>query len=996
MAEVSLGLLPRAPDSFDPDFAAVARDLRTAIEGEVRFGRHDRMLYATDASLYQVEPLGVVVPRSVDELEPIVRIAARHGLSLLPRGGGTSLAGQTVNRSLVIDCSAYCRGIADIDAEARTARVEPGVVLDQLNASLAPRGLAFGPDVATSTHATLGGMIGNNSAGARSILHGRTVEHLIGLDAILADGTRVRLEEGAAARDERVHDLTRRVVEVVTPLATRIRARFPRIVRHVDGYNFDLLLDQIERSSPGGFDRVNLAHLVCGSEGTLAITREATLNLVPLPRARGLAIASYGSLDAALADLSAILATRPSAVELLDEMVIDLAKKNREYRRYVDLLPLTREGEARACLYVEYSVDDEAELLGRFEALRQAIPGAGLEVFDRPRAVASAWKLRKAGEPILHAMTGGRKPLSFIEDTAVAPEALPEFVAEFRAIVERHGTAAAYYAHASVGCLHIRPFLDPHEEADRRAMEAIAREVTDLVRRHGGALSGEHGDGRARSHLLERFYGPEICEGFRKVKAIFDPENRLNPGNLVTPAPMAEALRVKPGERTLRVPEVETYFRYEKDHGFAEAVELCNGAGVCRKMEGGSMCPSYRALRDERHATRGRANALRLAITGQLGDEAGGAPAWGNADTLQTLDLCLSCKACKTECPSNVDVARLKAEYLAQSFDAGTRPGWRTRIFGNVRAVNRLGSAVAPLANAMSRGLAGRVGKGILGIDPRRSLPPFGPSLAKWFRRSEFVGRDASRPAVVLLPDCFAMYNEPGVGRAAIELLDRLGYRVVLPETGCCGRPLISLGLLREARPVIERTGRDLLRTMREERALGLVALEPSCLSAIKDDWLDLRLDLPDGDRTWLAERSMLVEEFVNDRWEDHPRRPRPTVATRRVLLHGHCHQKALWGAESSADALGRVCGEGLATLDSGCCGMAGAFGMTRERYALSMAVGERSLFEALRAEPDAAVAAPGTSCRHQIFDALGRRALHPVEVLAEALDVERPGASGG
>ena len=966
------------------DRRETADDLGALVEGVVRFGRHDRMLYATDASIYQVEPLGVVIPASIEDVQRVVVYCAKHALPILPRGGGTSLAGQAVARAVVVDLSVSCGRLLALEAGARSATVEPGLVLDRLNEAAAPCGLMFGPDVATSAQATLGGMIGNNSAGAHSILYGRTVEHLDGVDVLLADGTRLTLARGAADTDQRVATLTRRVADVVRPLASEIRSRYPKTTRRVNGYNLDLVLDQLERSRPGGFDQVNLAHLLCGAEGTLGLVTGARLRLVDAPRHKGLAIVALPGVDEAIEALRAILETGPAAVELIDDVIISLARRNKECRRSIDLLPVLRADAPGAVLYVEYFGDDQAAVEACLDELTRRVAPAPVNCYTEPGAMEAAWKLRRAGEPLLHAMPGHRKPLTFIEDTAVDPRALAEFVAAFRAIVAAHGTTAAYYAHASVGCLHIRPMIALREPADRAAMEAIAIEVTDLVRSFGGALSGEHGDGRARSHLLRRFYGDAICDAFAAIKAIFDPDNRMNPGNIVDPAPMTRALRVDSG----RAPAVRTYFRYEAEHGFESALEMCNGAGVCRKRKGGTMCPSYRALLDERHATRGRGNALRLAITGQLSAD-GRTPAWDDAETIETLDLCLSCKACKAECPSSVDVARLKAEYTAQRFAATGRVPLRTRVFGRVRRLNRLGSAIHPLANALARfGPTSATLRLTLGIDRRRSLPPLGQSLYRWIEKRASPRGDGD-PVVVLLPDCFTTYSEPQTGRAAVEVLERLGYRVVLPTAGCCGRSLISTGMLGEAQSECRATAEALIRCVARHDAVAVVGCEPSCVSAITDDWTDLDIDLDPGTVCDLAERTCLVEHFIESHWDRHPIAPRPSPWTgAEVLLHGHCHEKALWGMQPTTTLLRRLLGGSLHVIEAGCCGMAGAFGYTTDHYDLSMAIGELDLFPALREQPQATILAPGTSCRHQIRDATARRALHPIEVIERILQV--------
>lgn len=996
-SDIRLPVLPSSVASpSEAKRSQIARDLAALIEGDVRFDRHYRMLYATDASLYQVEPIGVVCPRNIAEAEKVLEYCAAHELPVLPRGGGTSLAGQTVNTAVVIDFSAYCRNLLEVNASQRFARVEPGIVLDHLNAQLAPYGLQFGPDVATSSHANIGGMIGNNSAGAYSIMYGRTVEHLLALDVMLADGTKLRLDEGASERDGRVRDLTQRIANVVLPREREIEKRFPKIIRHVDGYNLDLILQQLRDSTPGTFDRVNLAKLICGSEGTLAVTLEATLNLVPQPKRRGLAIVGFADVEQALHSLIAILDTKPAAVELIDDVVIDLALKNTEYQRYVELLPKPPTGTAGAVLYVAYFADDDLQLQQRFDELQSRFAQQRINCYTDPAAMLQAWKLRKAGEPLLHGLHGPRKPLTFVEDLAVDPHRLADFVRDFRELVKRYGTRAAYYAHASVGCLHIRPLVNIRDERDRIMMQRIAEESADLVMRYGGALSGEHGDGRVRSHLLERYYGKEVCDAFRAIKAIFDPHNRLNPGNIVSPTPdeMLENLRVKPGDQFVEVPPVKTYFRYEKEHGFAEAVELCNGAGVCRRMKNGTMCPSYRATLDERHATRGRGNALRLAITGQFSTD-GRTPAWNDPDTLETLSLCLSCKACKSECPSNVDIAKLKAEYLAQSYAASGRIPLTARVFGHIRLLNRLGSAMYPIANAVGKFAPMKmIVDRLLGLHPKRALPHFDRSLYRWM--ASRTQPNQSAPAVVLFPDCFTVYNEPHIGRAAVLTLEALGYRVVLPKLGCCGRSLISTGLLAQAISTCRRTAQQLLECVKQEQAVAVVGCEPSCVSAIKDEWLDLDMGIDPDALHELAAITAMVEQFIEAAWERHPRAAE--IDTRHfartdsdqppVLLHAHCHQKALWGEESSSQALARVLGQRLRVLDSGCCGMAGSFGYMNDHYDVSIRIGEQSLFGPVRETPEAIVLAPGTSCRQQLHDALGRKAQHPIELIAQELGV--------
>ena len=982
---------PALSPEFDRD--GVARAFASAVEGEVRFGLHDRLLYATDASLYQVEPLGVFIPASTDDAVRGVRFCLSRDLPILPRGGGTSLAGQCTNRAVVMDFSSRCNRLLETDAASRSCRVEPGITPDDLNEKLAPTGLFFAPDPATSKHANVGGCIGNNAAGARSILYGRTSENLISVDACLADGFVARLEAGAASRHEHIGRLTRRVVDVVLRNRAAIRERFPKTVRRNAGYNLDLILNQIE-ASRGDLDGVNLAHLLAGSEGTLAVTLGAQLKLQPRPKLKGLALLSFSDLDPAIEATVPILTTGPSAVELLDDTVIDLARANIEYRKYVDLMPQPNSGVLRAILYVEYYGNSSEELSAKFESLRRLFPAVAMKEVVDAASMASAWKLRKAGEPLLHGVAGARKPITFIEDNAVPVEHLVEFVRRLREIVTRHGTRAAYWAHASVGVLHVRPLIDIHDEADRQRMQSIAVETADLAKSLGGVMSGEHGDGRVRGPLLERFYGPVLMQAMREIKEIFDPRNLLNPGNIVEPRPIesiAENLRIEPAGVPLSFPDVNTFFTYDDQHGFEGAIEMCNGSGVCRKKSGGTMCPSYMGTLDERHSTRGRGNALRLAITGQL-TPGSNEPAWNDVETIKTLDLCLSCKACKTECPSNVDISRLKAEYTAQRFRQNGSAPLKAMLLGHFRPLARIGSLTPGIANWMNSSAIGRtIINAIMGFDARRTVPPFSPSLKRWFRGE--TPPTPAQPTVALFGDCFTMYLDSGIGAAAKRVYERLGYRVTLADAGCCGRTLISTGLLEDATTQIDRTIERLRPLAEDPSVRAILVIEPSCLSAIKDDWLQLKLEAPLELRRRIAAKSFLAEEFLAKEAKSHPNQEVITetaaaasTETSPVILHGHCHQKALWGAESSAAALKLFAGARVRTLDTGCCGMAGSFGYSKDKFDLSMKICELSLAPAVRSakasDPETPICAPGTSCRHQIHDATSQRAIHPIELI--------------
>lgn len=1011
----------------------VASELSGLVRGEVRFGAHDRMLYSTDASLYQVEPLGIVVPADLADVEQAVAYCARNGVAVLPRGGGTSLAGQCTNRAVVIDMSAGCRAIGAVtpvthsgtarsaapvalsqisEPEAGTVWVEPGVAVDELNRELTRRGtgLFFAPDPATSAQAVIGGCIGNNSAGGRSIRYGRTSENLQAIDVLLTTGERVCLHRGAGRTDPVARRLGEGVLAIVRRNARIIRDRFPKTIRRNAGYGLDLILDQIE--APGGTtaEDVDLSGLLCGSEGTLALTMRANVKLMTAPRARGMAVATFATLEDAIAAVVPILQIgRPlglTAVELLDDVVLEAAMGNIEYRRYVAMLPggeLAATGNLKAVLYIEFSAfsDRPAEELGNafstMEGLVRSLPGfRAMQAHTDAGAMLNAWKLRKAGEPLLHGLPGARKPVTFVEDNAVPVERLGEFVREFKKIVAKHQTRAAYWAHASVGVLHVRPMIDLHDDDDRRRMREIAVEVADLARACGGIMSGEHGDGRVRGPLLERFFGPELMSAFAEVKRLFDPAGILNPGNIVGAGAietMTTNLRVDAAKGTV-ADTVSTYFDFEDQHGLVGAVEMCNGAGVCRKRSGGTMCPSYMATKDERHATRGRGNALRLAITGQVSrDGSTGKPVWDDPETMKTLAWCLSCKACKSECPTNVDIARLKAEYTAQRYKERGSVPFDAFLTGHVRFLNRLGSIMPGAANWMNglrpvRAILGRVMK----MSPQRTLPRFDRSLYAWWREHR-----KQRPAaagskrVVLFVDCFTAYNEPRIGVAAVLALEKLGVEVeLLPKEGaggfsggCCARPMISVGMLDDAIATADKTLDGLRAAVEDPNVEAVLVCEPSCLSAFTDDWLQLKLRSPLALRKQLAAKALLVEQFVG-RLVDENATVKSDVP---VLLHAHCHQKALWGAETSAVALRKALGDNVKVLDTGCCGMAGSFGYAEKNYELSMKVAELGIAPAVRASrEDAVIVATGTSCRHQVHDTTGRRAVHPIEVIARAL----------
>lgn len=959
---------------------SVLDELRDSIAGGVFSDAHSRGLYSTDASIYQVMPEGVVVPESILEARKAVEICGGAGVAMLPRGGGTSLAGQCVNRAVVIDVSGKCDRVVSIDPEGMTCRVEAGVTVDDLNDRLASEGIFFAPDPSTARQATIGGCIGNNAAGVHSVLYGRTSESVESVFACLWDGTGVELAMGAALVDERVMMITQGVIEIIRPVAGLIRERYPKTLRRSAGYQLDVILDQLES---GGWDpgKVNLKDLLCGSEGTLAMTLEATLKLQRVPSVKGLAVIAYGSVEEAIGVVEGMLELGPAGVELLDDLILDLARKNREQSRYIGLLPELSGRQTRAVLYVEFFGDSVEEIEERLERVRGKAGDGAVELITDPDSMAQAWKLRKAGEPLLHGVEGTRKPLGFIEDCAIPVDRLGEFVDRLRVIVQGQGTIASYYAHVSVGVLHVRPLLDLRDPADEKAMHRIASECADLAKELGGVASGEHGDGRARGPVLERFLGPELMEAHRAVKRLFDPHGLMNPGNIVSPGSIESIsthTRVRPGTTNLTIGGVQTGMRFDEEGGLGHAVEMCNGAGVCRKKMNGVMCPSYQGTLDERHSTRGRGNALRLAVTGQseFGDE-GGEAQWDDPETLATLDLCLSCKACKTECPSGVDIAKLKSEYLWQGYRKNGVP-LKARLISNVHLLNRLGGLMPGVSNAMTAWAPVRsVLNHAMGLHPDRSLPRF----ARAIRSVPLPSGD--RRKVLLVSDSMTTYTEPWIVGASVRVLEQLGYGVGVVRTSDLGRAAISQGNLGAARKDGTRSLSRIRSFVGDVEVEGVLFVEPSSMSAVVDEWKDLLDERSLDQLGWLIERSRLVEDFVGSRWGEHPADCDVRSVDQEIKVHTHCHQKALWGSGTTMGVFERVCPGSAELIDAGCCGMAGAFGFMDSKYGLSNRIGEQRLMPAIRGRTEGAwIVAGGTSCRHQILDATGVHALHPIEAV--------------
>jgi FAD/FMN-containing dehydrogenase/Fe-S oxidoreductase len=952
------------------------RDLEAALEGDVRFDALTRALYSTDASVYQIEPTGVVIVRSREDVVRTIEIARRHGVTITARGGGTSQAGQAIGAGLQLDTAKYFNRLLEVNVDERWARVEPGIVLDELNAQLVPHRLRFAPDISTASRATVGGMISNNSSGARSVLYGKTIDHVLDLHVALADGSVVHLRPLATNELDAICEadtLEGRCYRTVRRLgaahAAEVNRRYPKILRRVGGYNLDAFCDP---SQP--FD---LTKLVVGSEGTLGLLVEARVRLVPLPGAKAVLTIEFDELLDALGATPAILEHRPSAIEVMDRFILDHARESPEMDQ---LRRSVLQGETPgALLCVELYADDADELPTRLEAIERDLAARGIDARTtravEPGAQARIWRLRQSALGLSMAMKGDAKSVSFVEDTAVAPERLRDYIARFLEIVRRHGSTTGVYAHASVGCLHVRPVVNLKTADGVAQFEAIANDIADLVLEFGGALSGEHGDGLVRGPFIERMFGSELYGAFRAIKQTFDPTGLFNPGKIVDSPPLTANLRYGAGYRT---PDPVVHFDYTEHGGLGRAVEMCSGIGACRKTLDGTMCPSYMATRDETHSTRGRANALRYAMTGRLGETG-----LGDDAVFKSLDLCLECRACKAECPVGVDMARFKSEFLADYWRRHGTP-LRARVLGGIHELSALASPFARLLNPMLAAPWLRsLNERLLGLDRRRALPRWAPrTLAtRWSERAP-----ARLPSsVVLFNDTFTNYYHPEIGLAAAALCDRAGVGVDLGPTACCGRPLISQGLL----PAAARRAAETVRRLHPLVVAGkrIIVLEPSCLSALRDDLPGLLRGVEQRQAREVADACLLFEEWLEAALVDGRAALSFRAGPRRLLLHGHCHQKSLGLMPPAMALLARIPDTEVVDLDAGCCGMAGSFGYAREHFDISRQIGERRLLPAARAlAPDEALVASGVSCRHQVRDLAGVDACHPAELLLSLL----------
>lgn len=965
------------------DFAAA---LRPRIKGDLRLDALSKALYATDASLYREMPIGALIPRHTDDVQAALEEAARFGIPVLPRGSGSSLAGSAVGAALVIDTTKHLNQITDLSPEARTATVQPGVVLDDLNRASGAHGLRFGPDPASSNRATLGGMVGTNATGTHSIQYGSTVDWIESADVLLADGSPATFRalspeawDHASGARGLEGEIYRRVGALLGVHEQAIRTDTPRHWRRAGGYRLERLMEapEVARGPGRPWDGTrNLAHLLCGAEGTLGFTASITVGLTEKPAHSGLAIVHFGSRMAALEAVEGIMETHPASVELFDRVALRRAQDVAEYAPKLHFVQRTTSGGLPAALlFVEYDGESESAVRDGMDRLRTHLgSGAVITHALEDAAIEDVWAVRKVGLGLAMSARLPVQAAAIIEDAAVPVEHLPAYIRELEAAMEADHVEAVMYAHASAGCLHVRPFLDLRQRPQVEAMDRIARASADLARKYGGTIASEHGDGRARGALAEYFYSPGLYAAYAATKRAFDARGLLNPHKIVDAKPLTDDLRIgpdyhpRPLATPIAFPDAEG-----RDIGFVEAVEACNGSAVCRKTDVGTMCPSFMATREERDSTRGRANTLREALTGGFGGLT-------SPEVEEAMDLCLACKACKSECPAGVDMAKLKSAWLHERWKTERVPA-RTQLLARLPEVARkTAGPLAPAANAAARSWPARKTRAALGLDPERGLPPF---ARRPFKTSEANDPD---PTVLLYADTFARTMEPEIARAAVRVLRAAGERVGVAPDVCCGRTYLSEGYLTKA----EQMARALVDALAPEAKKGrfIVGLEPSCLLTLRDEVPAL---LPDDPRApVIAKQALLFEEWAAMRadaladltWEHASSDGAPAPA----LVHGHCHQKALSGMDAPLATL-RAAGFDARGSGAGCCGLAGGFGYEADHAEVSRAVAEDRLAPAVRAASgETVIVAAGTSCRHQIEHVTGRTAVHPAQALDAAL----------
>lgn len=963
--------------------------LKSQLAGDLFSDNVQRVLYSTDASQYKELPLAVTRPKDKEDIIKIIHFARDNGTSVIPRGGGTSLAGQVVGAGIVVDISKYMNRILDFNRDEQWVLVEPGVVLAELNLFLARHGLQFGPETSTANRCVIGGMLGNNSCGLHSLVYGSVREHVLEVDAILSDGSETTFKP--LTRDEFFQKLNgnpnplekniyQNIYDILSDPGNQqeIRANFPdpRVTRRNMGYAIDVLLDSGIFTEEG--ESFNFCKLLAGSEGTLAFSWRIKLRVIPLPpKHKGLVCAHFNTLEESLHGNLIALKHKPEAIELMDDIVMQCTKENIEQKKNRFFI----QGDPGAMLMIEFACETEEELLRKSSALEKDLRDAGLgyhfPLVTGADQIKRVWALRTAGLGLLANIPGDRKGVPGIEDTAVAPEYLPEYIADIKTELEKLGLTSVFYAHIATGEIHFRPLINFKDPEDVKLFDRLMNEVAALVKKYRGSMSGEHGDGRVRGHLIPFMLGEKNYQIVKAVKKAWDPNQVLNPGKITDTPSITENLRVIPGMPT---PEFSTVFDFSNNRGYMRSIEKCNGSGDCRKSEiiGGTMCPTFMATRDEDKSTRGRANILREFLYSGNGKNP-----FSQQEIYDILDLCISCKACKSECPSNVDMAKLKAEFLQQYYDIHGIP-LRSRLVAYLPRLNRIAMLVRPLANLiMNTALL----KKSIGFSTKRSVPPLSKiTLSRWTGNGIPKPEMQSKGKVYLFNDEFTNYNESDIGIRAILLLIRLGYEVKIPVHRESGRTFLSKGLVRSAKKIANENITLLKDLISEETPL--IGIEPSAILAFRDEYPDLADENLREDARHLARYALLFEEFIAGEAGKGNITPESFVtAEKQILLHGHCQQKAVASTSPTKIMLSLPRNYSVKEIPSGCCGMAGSFGYEKEHYDLSVKIGEMILFPAVRtAAPEVIISAPGTSCRHHIKDGTGRKAKHPVEVLYEAL----------
>ncbi|HKO75711.1 MAG TPA: FAD-linked oxidase C-terminal domain-containing protein [Flavobacterium sp.] len=966
--------------------------LEKQLAGKLLYDHTMRTLYATDASAYKEMPLAVAIPKTKEDIQKIIAFARENKSSVIPRAAGTSLAGQVVGNGIVVDISQEFTKILSVDPVEKSAWVEPGVIRDELNLHLKSYKLFFGPETSTSNRCMIGGMVGNNACGARSVIYGSTREHLLEIKGFLADGNEVTF--GALTNAEFEDKCNG--INVVSPLEQAIyvqtkellsspanRALFDEnypkksIPRRNTGYALDLLADSQPFGDPT--EKFNFCKLIAGSEGTLFFSTAIKLNLVDaLKPFAGLVCVHHNSINESLKANLEALKFKPDSVELIDHYILECTKENIEQSKNRFFV----EGDPQAILVVEFLRDSKEEIVEIAQEMEELMRSKNLG-YHFPivwgEDTNKVWNLRKAGLGLLSNIPGDAKAVAVIEDTAVDVNDLPDFIEDFNAILKERNLSCVHYAHAATGELHLRPIIDLKTKEGTALFRTIATDIAHLVKKYKGSLSGEHGDGRLRGEFIPLMLGEEIYQMFIQVKNTWDPWGIFNPGKVVNTPPMDSSLRYNPGQET---PMPETYFDFSEHNGIVRAAEMCNGSGDCRKTEksGGTMCPSYMATRDEKHTTRARANILRETITNSTKENK-----FDDEGLLEVLDLCLSCKGCKSECPSNVDMAKLKAETLQQYHDKnGVK--FRSKLIGNTPKINQIFASLPWLYNFGTKGIIGNIVKRSTGFATERSLPQMHKiTFKKWFTNYKQVG-NFIHEKVYLYNDEFMNFNDVEIGQTAVKLFNRLGYEVVVPNIGFSGRTYLSKGMLKEARELAEKNTQAFAKEMPENAIL--IGIEPSAILSFRDEYPDLcRGDLKQKAKAF-SSRAMLIEEFLAKELDEGRITSNSfTENTERVRMHGHCFQKALSSLVPLKKILMLPQNYTVLNIPSGCCGMAGSFGYEKEHYDISMKIGELVLFPTIRSEEQATlISASGTSCRHQISDGTSRKAFHPVEILFKAL----------